>query len=73
VTHIYTCTGEGEYIKKPLKKYNNRKTNTYLIPRLRERTLITHMDVSKKVITEYHACMKGSYKSSYLQCTCRVL
>jgi hypothetical protein len=30
MTHIYTCTGGGIY-KEPSKKYNNRKTNTYLI------------------------------------------
>jgi hypothetical protein len=29
--HLYTCIGGGEYIKNPLEKYNNRKTNTYLI------------------------------------------
>jgi hypothetical protein len=29
--HIYKCTGGGEYTKNPLEKYNNRKTNTYLI------------------------------------------
>jgi hypothetical protein len=30
-SYIYTCTGGGEYTKNSLKKYNNRKTNTYLI------------------------------------------
>jgi hypothetical protein len=30
--HIYTCTRGREYTKNILKKYNNRKTNTYLIP-----------------------------------------
>jgi hypothetical protein len=29
--YIYTYTGGGEYTKNPLEKYNNRKTNTYLI------------------------------------------
>jgi hypothetical protein len=30
-SYIYICTGGGEYTKNPLEKYNNRKTNTYLI------------------------------------------
>jgi hypothetical protein len=32
MAHIYIYTGGGEYIKNTLKKYNNRKANTYLIP-----------------------------------------
>jgi hypothetical protein len=32
VTHIYIHIGGGEYTKNPLEKYNNRKTNAYLIP-----------------------------------------
>jgi hypothetical protein len=31
-SYIYTCIKEGEYTKTSLEKYNNRKTNTYLIP-----------------------------------------
>jgi hypothetical protein len=31
-SYIYTCTGGREYTKNPMEKYNNRKTNTYLIP-----------------------------------------
>jgi hypothetical protein len=31
MTRIYTCTGGGEYTKNPLEKYNNKKSNTYLI------------------------------------------
>jgi hypothetical protein len=39
MTHIYTCTGGGEYTKNPLEKYNNRKTNTYLILNIKTVTL----------------------------------
>jgi hypothetical protein len=32
MAHIYTCIRGEKYIKTHLEKYNNRKTNTYLIP-----------------------------------------
>jgi hypothetical protein len=56
MTHIYTCTGDEKYTKNFLKKYKNRKTNTYLIVQ-------THMD------SETHHGYKKS-KDMHGSCTC---
>jgi hypothetical protein len=41
----------GEYIKNPLEKYNNRKSNTYLISYI----LFEHYDQRRKMFLTYSA------------------
>jgi translation initiation factor RLI1 len=41
-SYIYTCTG-GDIQRTPLEKYNNKKTNTYLIDNLSPVLLVSQV------------------------------